>query len=163
MSDFQDFARTVMGRSFGSQNNSNQDPGKTLAIAILMYPPQVAWFMDNGAYPSEGYVNNKEKIDWINDELHRLNAYYGSPIYPGLHSFGVRKSSKTRIDKYGNLKQWWNNRTIAEFRGAAQCIIEQYNNYTLDPYGLQIDGRLTQGENIADNGGLKQAYRVKEI
>ena len=55
---------------------------------------------------------------------------------------------------------WWNNRTIAEFRGAAQCIIEQYNNYTLDPYGLQIDGRLTQGENIADNGGLKQAYRV---
>ena len=104
MSDFQDFARTVMGRSFGSQNNSNQDPGKTLAIAILMYPPQVAWFMDNGAYPSEGYVNNKEKIDWINDELHRLNAYYGSPIYPGLHSFGVRKSSKTRIDRYGNLR-----------------------------------------------------------
>ena len=69
-----------------------------------MYPPQVAWFMDNGAYPSEGYVNNKEKIDWINDELHRLNAYYGSPIYPGLHSFGVRKSSKTRIDRYGNLR-----------------------------------------------------------
>ena len=104
MSDFQDFARTVMGKSFGSQNNSSQDPGKTLAIATLMYPPQVAWFMDNGAYPSEGYVNNKEKIDWINDELHRLNAYYGSPIYPGLHSFGVRKSSKTRIDRYGNLR-----------------------------------------------------------
>ena len=65
-----------------------------------------------------------------------------------------------QFDKHGNLKQWWNNRTIAEFRGAAQCIIEQYNNYTLEPYGLQIDGRLTQGENIADNGGLKQAYRV---
>ena len=65
-----------------------------------------------------------------------------------------------QFDKYGNLKQWWNNETIAEFRTAAHCIIEQYNNYTLDPYGLQIDGRLTQGENIADNGGLKQAYRV---
>ena len=68
-----------------------------------------------------------------------------------------------QFDKYGNLKQWWNNRTIAEFRGAAQCIIDQYDNYTLDPYHLQIDGRLTQGENIADNGGLKQAYRVKFI
>ena len=67
-----------------------------------------------------------------------------------------------QFDKYGNLKQWWNNKTIAEFRGAAQCIIEQYNNYTLEPYGLQIDGRLTQGENIADNGGLKQAYRVND-
>ena len=65
-----------------------------------------------------------------------------------------------QFDKNGNLKQWWNNKTIAEFRGAAQCIIEQYGNYTLQPYQLQIDGRLTQGENIADNGGLKQAYRV---
>ena len=68
-----------------------------------------------------------------------------------------------QFDKYGTLKQWWNNRTIAEFRREAQCIVEQYNNYTLDPYGLQIDGRLTQGENIADNGGLKQAYRVSFI
>ena len=66
-----------------------------------------------------------------------------------------------QFDKQGNLKQWWNNRTIAEFRKAAQCIVDQYSNYTLDEINLAIDGRLTQGENIADNGGLKQAFRVK--
>ena len=68
--------------------------------------------------------------------------------------------SGRQFDKHGNLKQWWNNRTIAEFRKAAQCIVDQYSNYTLDEINLSIDGRLTQGENIADNGGLKQAFRV---
>ena len=68
-----------------------------------------------------------------------------------------------QFDKQGNLKQWWNNETIAEFRKAAQCIVDQYSNYTLDDVNLAIDGRLTQGENIADNGGLKQAYRVSTI
>lgn len=68
--------------------------------------------------------------------------------------------SGRQFDKQGNLKQWWNNRTIAEFRKAAQCIVDQYSSYTLDEVNLAIDGRLTQGENIADNGGLKQAFRV---
>ena len=39
--------------------------------------------------------------------------------------------SGRQFDKHGNLKQWWNNKTIAEFRKAAQCIVDQvsFNNY----------------------------------
>lgn len=56
--------------------------------------------------------------------------------------------------------QWWNNATIRAFRERAQCIIDQYSRYKIDEVGLYINGRMTQGENIADNGGLKQAFRV---
>ncbi|KAK3104558.1 hypothetical protein FSP39_004964 [Pinctada imbricata] len=65
-----------------------------------------------------------------------------------------------QYDKFGNLKQWWDNGTINAFRHRAQCMIDQYSSYKLDQIGLNIDGKNTQGENIADNGGLKQAYRA---
>jgi len=50
----------------------------------------------------------------------------------------------------------------------AQCIVEQYSSYRLDNIDLAINGKMTQGENIADNGGLKQvrtnlAYTVKKF
>ena len=61
-----------------------------------------------------------------------------------------------QFDKQGNLKQWWNNVTIEKFRGQAQCIVDQYSKYKLPGIDLTINGRMTQGENIADNGGLKQ-------
>ena len=46
--------------------------------------------------------------------------------------------------------------TIEKFRGQAKCIIDQYDKYKLPGIDLYINGRMTQGENIADNGGLKQ-------
>ncbi len=38
----------------------------------------------------------------------------------------------------------------------AQCIVDQYSSYRLENIDLAINGKMTQGENIADNGGLKQ-------
>lgn len=65
-----------------------------------------------------------------------------------------------QFDKDGNMMQWWNNATIRAFRERTQCIIDQYSRYKIDEVGLYVNGRMTQGENIADNGGLKQAFRV---
>lgn len=56
--------------------------------------------------------------------------------------------------------QWWNNATIEAFRERTQCVIDQYSRYKINEVNMYMDGRMTQGENIADNGGLKQAFRV---
>ncbi|GFR02308.1 endothelin-converting enzyme 1, partial [Trichonephila clavata] len=61
-------------------------------------------------------------------------------------------------DKYGNLHQWWKNSTIKNFQQQAQCFVEQYSNY--DVQGLKVNGQLTLGENIADNGGLKASFNA---
>lgn len=54
-----------------------------------------------------------------------------------------------QFDLVGNMKQWWNNATIKNFRERAQCIIDQYSKYRIDEVGLYMNGRMTQGENIA--------------
>ncbi|CAJ0576445.1 unnamed protein product, partial [Mesorhabditis spiculigera] len=63
-------------------------------------------------------------------------------------------------DNLGNIRQWWDNQTIANFERKAECIEDQYSSYILEQINMRINGRSTKGENIADNGGLKQAYRA---
>ncbi|XP_020279870.1 endothelin-converting enzyme 1-like isoform X2 [Pseudomyrmex gracilis] len=66
------------------------------------------------------------------------------------------------FDKGGNLHRWWRDEAIYSFHMRAQCLIDQYAHYTVKEVGMKIDGVNTQGENIADNGGIKQAFRAYE-
>ncbi|XP_053546209.1 endothelin-converting enzyme 1 isoform X2 [Bombina bombina] len=61
-------------------------------------------------------------------------------------------------DKDGNLRPWWNNSSVEAFKKQTECITQQYENYTVN--GESLNGKHTLGENIADNGGLKAAYRA---
>ncbi len=56
-------------------------------------------------------------------------------------------------DEKGNLKNWWTKNDSAEFTKRAQMIINQFNLYEPLP-GSKINGKATQGENIADLGGI---------
>ena len=60
----------------------------------------------------------------------------------------------------GNLVDWWYPATKDKYMQKAQCIIRQYGNYTIDELGVSLNGINTQGENIADNGGIKEAYQA---
>uniref|UniRef100_A0A182K3W4 Neprilysin, neutral endopeptidase 1 n=1 Tax=Anopheles christyi TaxID=43041 RepID=A0A182K3W4_9DIPT len=62
------------------------------------------------------------------------------------------------FDRDGNLYRWWSDRAIEAFHERAACLVQQYSRYTIDEVGVQLDGENTQGENIADNGGIKQAF-----
>ena len=60
----------------------------------------------------------------------------------------------------GNLDNWWEFETFSKFLNKTHCIIQQYGNYSVDSLGINLNGITTQGENIADNGGIKEAYRA---
>lgn len=61
-------------------------------------------------------------------------------------------------DKDGNLRLWWKNSSVEAFKQQTQCMVEQYGNYSINKE--PVNGIHTLGENIADNGGLKAAYKV---
>lgn len=61
-------------------------------------------------------------------------------------------------DKDGNLRLWWKNSSVEAFKKQTQCMVEQYGNYSIN--NEPVNGIHTLGENIADNGGLKAAYKV---
>lgn len=57
----------------------------------------------------------------------------------------------------GNLKSWWTDEDRRKFDERANCVVEQFNGYEVLP-GLNLNGKLTLGENIGDLGGLNISY-----
>lgn len=65
------------------------------------------------------------------------------------------------FDAEGRLVQWWTNETSVKFDEKASCFVKQYSNFTMiDEKGeaIHVNGKYTLGENLADNGGLGEAY-----
>ena len=60
----------------------------------------------------------------------------------------------------GNLQNWWDDETKAKFLNKTKCIIDQYSKYEVKELDVSLNGVTTQGENIADNGGVKVAYKA---
>ncbi|XP_054747358.1 phosphate-regulating neutral endopeptidase PHEX [Anastrepha obliqua] len=106
----------------------------TIPIAILQYP-----FYDLGMealnYGSVGTILGHELTHGFDD-------------------------SGRMFDKDGNMVQWWSNETIKEYINRTECFVDQYNHYFLPDIEEYIDGELTLGENIADNGGMREAFHA---
>ncbi|XP_013791718.1 membrane metallo-endopeptidase-like 1, partial [Limulus polyphemus] len=65
-----------------------------------------------------------------------------------------------QFDPNGNLQSWWHNDSLNRFQARAECVVQQYSNYVVPDLSIPLNGINTQGENIADNGGVKQAFRA---
>lgn len=93
------------------------------------------------------------------------------PEYISYGSFGVVSGhelthgfddSGSQYDENGAYNQWWDNTTRSNFENRTQCFVDQYSKFTVpgltDDETLNVNGRLTLGENIADAGGVSSAY-----
>lgn len=75
-------------------------------------------------------------------------SYIGHEITHGFDDQGRLYDAK------GNLQNWWTPKDSAEFAKRAALIIKQFDSYEPLP-GVHINGKATQGENIADLGGIE--------
>ena len=66
-----------------------------------------------------------------------------------------------KFDPQGNLHDWWTPEDAKEFEKRASCVADEYSGFTaIDD--LKLNGRLTLGENTADNGGARIALAALE-
>src|SRR6185295_2136849 len=61
-----------------------------------------------------------------------------------------------KFDSQGNLEDWWTEEDAKEFEKRASCIADEYSGFTVAG-DVHLNGRLTLGENTADNGGVRIA------
>ncbi len=64
-----------------------------------------------------------------------------------------------KFDKDGNLRQWWTAEDTKNFEERTHVMRDFFNNIEVLP-GLQANGQLTLGENMADHGGLQVAFQA---
>ena len=82
-----------------------------------------------------------------------IGAVMGHELTHGYDDMG------RRFDPDGKMVQWWNDEAVEAFTGRAQCVDDLYSGFEVQP-DLFVNGKLTLGENIADFGGIKQAYEA---
>lgn len=80
-----------------------------------------------------------------------MGAVIGHEMTHGFDDQGAKFGST------GNLANWWSDADLKAFQERAQCIIDQFNGFEVQP-GLHENGKLVVGESIADLGGLVIAY-----
>ena len=85
-----------------------------------------------------------------------IGATFGHEITHGFDDQGCKYNA------LGNLQNWWTTEDSIRFYTKTKMIVKQFNNYVAVD-SLHINGELTQGENIADLGGIIMAYEAFKL
>ncbi|MGQ0533377.1 MAG: M13 family metallopeptidase [Caulobacteraceae bacterium] len=106
--------------------------------AAILQPP----FFDPNADPAVNYG--------------AIGGVIGHEMGHGFDDQGAKS------DAQGVLRDWWNANDVAAFTQVTDRLVAQYDAFEPLP-GINVNGRLTLGENIGDNGGLQVAYHAYTI
>ncbi len=92
---------------------------------------------------------DKARDDAVN--FGAIGAVIGHELTHGFDDFGRQFGAD------GNFDDWWTAEDAQEFEKRSACLVDQYGAYDAAP-DVKLSGKLTLGENVADNGGLRIAY-----
>jgi putative endopeptidase len=122
--------------------------GMTPPTVNAYYSPQ----MNNINFPA-GILQppffDKKMDDAVN--FGAIGAVIGHELTHGFDDEG------RKFDGKGNLNDWWTAEDAQEFEKRANCLVEEYSSFTAVD-SVKVNGKLTLGENTADNGGVRLAY-----
>ncbi|KAF9183886.1 hypothetical protein BGZ51_000793 [Haplosporangium sp. Z 767] len=156
---------------FGNQIRSRTWTGRQ-AVNMLEKPVDKAKWLMNPQTVNAYYNPSVNEIVFPAGILQQPFFHGDSPEYLNYGAIGVVAGHELThafdnegrlFDAHGSLSDWWSNSTLEEFKSRSQCFVNQYGNFTVkDPQGREnhVNGKLTLGENLADNGGLKRAYEA---
>ncbi|MEA3032318.1 MAG: putative endopeptidase [Sphingomonadales bacterium] len=85
-----------------------------------------------------------------------IGAVIGHEISHGFDDQG------RQFDEAGTLRDWWKPSDADRFKAAASALADQYSSYEGAP-GMKVNGRLTLGENIGDQGGVRLALDAYHV
>jgi endothelin-converting enzyme/putative endopeptidase len=120
-----------------------------------MTPPTVNAYYD----PSQNSINFPagilqppfyDKNDPATTNYGHIGAVVGHELTHGFDDQG------SQYDGHGNLSNWWTPADKAKFDARTACVANEYDQFEAVP-GLKVNGKLTLGENTADNGGIRLA------
>lgn len=134
------------------------------AISKLYKPvDRTEWSMTPQTYNAYYNTSNNEIVlpaaifilpgipdDQLDDAIVYSYAGGGTIGHEITHGFD---DQGRQFDEKGNLKSWWTQQDEAEFKDRAKKIVQQFDEY-IAVDNLHVNGDATQGENIADLGGI---------
>ena len=122
--------------------------GMTPPTVNAYYDPQ----MNNINFPA-GILQppffDKQAGDAVN--YGAIGAVIGHELTHGFDDEG------RQFDAQGNLDDWWTSADAKAFDQREQCLVKEYSSFELQG-GVHMNGKLTLGENTADNGGIRLAW-----
>ncbi len=150
---------------FGNSIRANQFESRRLTRKIGqpvdrkewgMTPPTVNAYYD----PTENNINFPAGIlqppFYSNKATDAVN-YGGIGMVVGHELTHGFDDEGRQFDADGNLKDWWQKSDAVEYDKLSNCIVGEYSGFSPEP-GVHLNGKLTLGENTADNGGIRLAY-----
>jgi len=117
------------------------------------------------------YSRENNKMEFSTSILQKPNFSINQPDYINYGVLGsimghelthAFDDSGKLYDAYGKENNWWTDNDNEEFNEYSQCFIDQYGNYSYDIKGKKnyVDGKLTLGENLADNSGVERSFEA---